>query len=149
MFRGEERSFFVVFWDVKGLGGLTGRHTAGTNDGLHVPRVSSDRNGLELVDADVGKWLKERDVMPSEMSTLLERLVDARESGLPLEAHANPLARSHIVIAMALCDPTIFDFDQLFELIAVLIAQMHPLFVLWTFNSWVIDGMLSIRLAPY
>ncbi|KAH9071380.1 hypothetical protein EDB83DRAFT_2517184 [Lactarius deliciosus] len=50
---------------------------------------------------------------------------------------------------MALCDPTIFDFNQLFELIAVLIAQMHPLFVLWTFNSWVIDGMLSIRLAPY
>ncbi|KAH9012086.1 hypothetical protein EDB84DRAFT_1569362 [Lactarius hengduanensis] len=36
---------------------------------------------------------------------------------------------------MALRDPTIFNFDQLFELNAVLTAQMRPLFVLRTFLS--------------
>ncbi|KAH9009540.1 hypothetical protein EDB85DRAFT_2244307 [Lactarius pseudohatsudake] len=64
-----------------------------------------------------------------------------RRQGLPLEAHANPFARSHIAIAMALCDPTIFDFDQLFEINAVLTAQTHPLFVLWTFLSGRLDTL--------
>ncbi|KAH9163511.1 hypothetical protein EDB89DRAFT_1912601 [Lactarius sanguifluus] len=57
------------------------------------------------------------------------------------QARANPLARSHIAIAVALCDPTIFDFDQLFELNVVLIAQIHPLFVLWTFSSSRLDAL--------
>ncbi|KAH8993859.1 hypothetical protein EDB86DRAFT_3103122 [Lactarius hatsudake] len=54
---------------------------------------------------------------------------------------AGYISGSHIAIAMALCDPTIFDFDQLFVLNAVLIAQMHPLFVLWTLLSGRLDTL--------
>ncbi|KAH9008214.1 hypothetical protein EDB83DRAFT_2531993 [Lactarius deliciosus] len=71
------------------------------------------------------------------MSTFLESLVDVRVAIRPLLLSASSTdalrSPSHIAIAMVLCDPTIFDFDQLFELNAVLIARMHPLFVLWTF----------------
>ncbi|KAH9010012.1 hypothetical protein EDB84DRAFT_1570868 [Lactarius hengduanensis] len=42
---------------------------------------------------------------------------------------------------MALRDPTIFNFDQLFELNAVLTAQMRPLFVLRTFLSGTPDAL--------
>ncbi|KAH9018951.1 hypothetical protein EDB85DRAFT_2154130 [Lactarius pseudohatsudake] len=42
---------------------------------------------------------------------------------------------------MALRDPTIFNFDQLFELNAVLTAQMRLLFVLRTFLSGMPDAL--------
>ncbi|KAH9071427.1 hypothetical protein EDB83DRAFT_248925 [Lactarius deliciosus] len=47
---------------------------------------------------------------------------------------------------MALCDPTIF-FDQLFELNAVLTAQMYPLFVLSTFLSGRLDALHAWQTA--
>ncbi|KAH9021502.1 hypothetical protein EDB85DRAFT_2293486 [Lactarius pseudohatsudake] len=88
---------------------------------------------------------KEREVTPSEMSAFLESLVDVRiaERPLPLSAPSTDAlcSPSHIAIVMALRDPTIFDFDRLFELNAVLIAQMHPLFVLWTFLSGTPDAL--------
>ncbi|KAH9018844.1 hypothetical protein EDB85DRAFT_2154216 [Lactarius pseudohatsudake] len=48
---------------------------------------------------------------------------------------------------MALYEPTIFDFDRLFEVNAVLIAQMHPLFVLLTFLSGTPDALHAWRKA--
>ncbi|KAH8987038.1 hypothetical protein EDB92DRAFT_1877481 [Lactarius akahatsu] len=60
---------------------------------------------------------------------------------LPLEARANQFARPHIAIALALRDSTSFDFDQFFELNVVLIAQMHLLFILWTFLSGRLDAL--------
>ncbi|KAH9071377.1 hypothetical protein EDB83DRAFT_2574365 [Lactarius deliciosus] len=125
-----------------------------------MPRISS---------ADVGKLPKEREVTPSEMSTFLKSLVDVRVAVRPLplsqlhlltrfvlraetrfttRSSRKPiLARSHIAIAMALRDSTILDFDQLFELNAVIIAQMHLLFVLWTFLSGTPDALRAWKKA--
>ncbi|KAH9011595.1 hypothetical protein EDB85DRAFT_1900938 [Lactarius pseudohatsudake] len=103
---------------------------------------------------------EEREATPLEMSAFLDSRTSStplssiysrssfsvrRRQGLPLEAHANPLARSHIAIGMALRDPTIFDSDRLFELNAVLIAQMHPLFVLSVSPPTELFSFLSSR----
>ncbi|KAF8263947.1 hypothetical protein EI94DRAFT_1772790 [Lactarius quietus] len=109
---------------------------ASTNDELHVLQVSR---------ADVEKWIKEWEITPSEKSAFLERLVDVfskakqRETAYHYKlAHVRSLdptsqSTQHTAldaIATALSDPSIFDFDPLFKLDAVLAAQAHPLFAL-------------------
>ncbi|KAH9030897.1 hypothetical protein EDB85DRAFT_2146417 [Lactarius pseudohatsudake] len=118
--------------------------SAGTNDGLHVLQVSR---------ADIEKWLREREITPSEMGAILERLdspVDlfskaGQPEDLPLRAHAQPLARPRIVVTTAVSNLTILDFDQLFKLGAVLTAQAHPL--LQTFLSGGPDNLCAWQQA--
>lgn len=109
---------------------------ASANDELLVLRVSR---------ADVENWLKEWEVTPSEKSAFLERLVDVfSKARQPDTAYYYKLAHVRSLdpasqaaqlaaldaIATAVSDPTIFDFDPLFKLDAVLAAQAHPLFAL-------------------
>jgi translation initiation factor 3 subunit M len=109
---------------------------ASTNDELH---------GLQVSRADVEKWIKEWEITPSEKSTFLERLVEVfSKAGQPDSAYHYKLAHVRSLdpaspatqrvaldaIATALSNRTIFDFDPLFKLDAVLAAQAHPLFAL-------------------
>ncbi|KAH9168178.1 PCI-domain-containing protein [Lactarius sanguifluus] len=109
---------------------------ASTHDELHVLQVSR---------TDVEQWIKEWEITPSEKSTFLERLVEVfSKAGQRVTAYHYKLAHLRSLdpasqatqlvaldaIATALSDPTIFDFDPLFKLDAVLAAQAHPLFAL-------------------
>jgi translation initiation factor 3 subunit M len=109
---------------------------ASTNDEVHVLQVSR---------TDVEQWLKDWEITPSEKSAFLERLVDVfskagqRETAYHYKlAHVRSLdpasQATQLValdaIAIALSNPSIFDFDPLYKLDAVLAAQTHPLFAL-------------------
>ncbi|KAH9057289.1 PCI-domain-containing protein [Lactarius vividus] len=109
---------------------------ASTNDELHVLQVSR---------TDVEQWIKEWEITPSEKSAFLERLVEIfSKAGQRATAYHYKLAHVRSLdpasqatqlvaldaIATALSDPTIFDYDPLFKLDAVLAAQAHPLFAL-------------------
>ncbi|KAI9447540.1 hypothetical protein H4582DRAFT_2068139 [Lactarius indigo] len=97
---------------------------ASTNDELHVPLVSR---------AKIKKWSKEREVMPSERErcTFLERpLMASFPKRKPyVLCLSPPHLRTHFfLIAMALSDLTVIDFDQPFKLDAALAMQAHPFF---------------------
>ncbi|KAH8988769.1 PCI-domain-containing protein [Lactarius hatsudake] len=109
---------------------------ASANDELHVLQVSR---------TDIEQWIKEWEITPSEKSTFLERLVEVfSKAGQRVTAYHYKLSHlrsldpaSHATqlvaldaIATALSDPTIFDFDPLFKLDAVLAVKAHPLFAL-------------------
>ncbi|KAH8989688.1 PCI-domain-containing protein [Lactarius akahatsu] len=109
---------------------------ASSNDELHVLQVSR---------TDVEQWIKEWEITPSEKSTFLERLVEVfSKAGQRVTAYHYKLAHLRSLdpasqatqlvaldaIATALSDPTIFDFDPLFKLDAVLAVKAHPLFAL-------------------
>ncbi|KAH9071390.1 hypothetical protein EDB83DRAFT_2517195 [Lactarius deliciosus] len=74
--------------------------------------------------APPAQMLKEREATPSEMSAL----VDVRVA-IPHRDRCGPVQPDHLRL------------DQLFELNAVLIAQMHRLFVLCTFLSGRLDTL--------
>ncbi|KAH9053287.1 PCI-domain-containing protein [Lactarius vividus] len=114
---------------------------ASTNDELHVLQVSR---------TDVEQWIKEWEITPSEKSAFLERLVEIfSKAGQRATAYHYKLAHVRSLdpasqatqlvaldaIATALSDPTIFDYDPLFKLDAVLAAQAHPLFALLGYSS--------------
>ncbi|KAH9983835.1 PCI-domain-containing protein [Russula vinacea] len=105
---------------------------ASSNDELHVLQVSR---------SDVEKWLKEWDITPSEKSAFLKTLVDVFSKADQQTHVAVRTARALDAIATALSNPTVFDFDPLFKLDAVVATRSHPLFALLRifFNGGVDD----------
>ncbi|KAF8462486.1 PCI-domain-containing protein [Russula ochroleuca] len=109
---------------------------ASSNDELQMLQVSR---------SDVEKWLKEWDITPTEKSAFLKTLVAVfSKAGQqdtayyyklalvrslePTSQSAQPAALD--AIATALSNPTVFDFDPLFKLDAVVATRSHPLFAL-------------------
>ncbi|KAF5321762.1 hypothetical protein D9619_000587 [Psilocybe cf. subviscida] len=100
---------------------------------------------LGLTKSDVEKWLSEWDISAEEKSAFLKSIVDAHNAAeqpitaleyqllyvqsLPSTSEAAKAAAVD-VIATALRLPTIFDFDSLFKLDAVVAIKDHELFSL-------------------
>ncbi|KII95260.1 hypothetical protein PLICRDRAFT_34102 [Plicaturopsis crispa FD-325 SS-3] len=121
---------------------------ASTNDELVV---------LHLSPHDVEKWLGEWEISPAEKSEFLKTIYIAFEKAgqletsygyrlsyirsLPSEPSATDAAVEAIATALRL--PSVFDFDQLFKLDAVIAAKDHDLFSL--LQLFLNDGLTEFR----
>ncbi|KAI0029925.1 hypothetical protein K488DRAFT_55321 [Vararia minispora EC-137] len=112
---------------------------------LSLANSQDDLGVLQLSHGDVEKWLSEWDVSASEKSEFLQLLISAHANAdQPVDAYLYKLAYVRSLdsksaeartaaldaIATALTNPTIFDFDPLFKLDAVVAAKDDPLFSL-------------------
>ncbi|RDB19879.1 Eukaryotic translation initiation factor 3 subunit M [Hypsizygus marmoreus] len=112
---------------------------------LEIASSTDDLETLQLTRGDVEKWLSEWDISPAEKSAFLKTIVDAFEKAdKPETAYeysrvyvrslppTSPEAQEAAVslIATALRLPTVFDFDPLFKLDAVVAAKDNELFPL-------------------
>ncbi|KAG1797715.1 uncharacterized protein HD556DRAFT_1267237 [Suillus plorans] len=112
---------------------------------LKVAANNGELETLRLSRKDVEKWLQEWDISGEERSQFLKSIVDAFiQSGQPETAYhhtlsyvsslssSSPESQSAAVdaIALALRLPSLFDFDPLFKLDAVVSAKDHELFSL-------------------
>jgi len=128
---------------------------------LALADSNDNLNALELRISDVEKWLSEWEISEAAKASFLKSITDAyTKAGQPLIAHQCLLlyvkslpsssqevqAAALILIASALRLPTIFDFDPLLKLKAVLAVKDHELFGLLQiflnnglseFKSWV------------
>ncbi|PPQ92379.1 hypothetical protein CVT25_008729 [Psilocybe cyanescens] len=112
---------------------------------LQIATSKDNLNVLELTKSDVQKWLSEWEITTEEKSAFLKSIVDAYvqaeepavayeysllfvQSLSPSSEEAKNSALD--VIATALRLPTIFDFDPLFKLDAVINVRDHALFSL-------------------
>ncbi|KAG1811886.1 uncharacterized protein BJ212DRAFT_1483591 [Suillus subaureus] len=112
---------------------------------LQLAAVNGELETLRLSRKDVEQWLQEWDISREERSQFLKAIVDAFiQSGQPETAYhytlsyvpslpsPSPEGQSAAIdaIALALRLPSLFDFDPLFKLDAVVSAQDHELFSL-------------------
>ncbi|KAG2060054.1 hypothetical protein BDR06DRAFT_1003102 [Suillus hirtellus] len=112
---------------------------------LKVAASNGELETLHLSRKDVEQWLQEWDISAEERSQFLKSIVDAFiQSGQPETAYhhtlsyvsslssSSPESQSAVVdaIALALRLPSLFDFDPLFKLDAVVSAKDHELFSL-------------------
>ncbi|KAG2108659.1 uncharacterized protein F5147DRAFT_612440 [Suillus discolor] len=119
---------------------------------LKVAANNGELHTLRLSKKDIEQWLQEWDISGEERSQFLKSIVDAFiQSDQPETAYhhtlsyvsslpsSSPESQSAAVdaIALALRLPSLFDFDPLFKLDAVVSAQDHELFSLLQvfFNS--------------
>ncbi|KZT71501.1 PCI-domain-containing protein [Daedalea quercina L-15889] len=111
-------------------------------------RLASENEELELLSlsrSDVEKWTQEWDVPSEEKSSFLQLIAESfTKCGQPVTAYQytlsyvrslppdSPTAQAAAVdaIASALRLPSLFDFDALFRLDAVIAVQRHELFSL-------------------
>ncbi|CAA7260135.1 unnamed protein product [Cyclocybe aegerita] len=112
---------------------------------LQLATTTSDVEVLELKKIDVERWLSEWDIPAEEKSAFLKSIVDAYAQAdqpttsydyslsyvqsLPASSAAREPATLEL-IATALRLPTVFNFDPLFKLEAVLAVKDHELFSL-------------------
>ncbi|GAW01027.1 pci domain-containing protein [Lentinula edodes] len=112
---------------------------------LQIAVADDSINALHLSRSDVEKWTNEWDISPEDKSAFLEGIVDAyaksnqltqsydysliylRSLPSPSEAARDTSIK---VIASALRIPSIFDFDALFKIDAVVANKDHELFSL-------------------
>ncbi|KAF8165632.1 hypothetical protein B0H34DRAFT_671432 [Crassisporium funariophilum] len=112
---------------------------------LGIATSNDDLEVLELTKADVEKWLSEWDITDEEKATFLKSIVEAYAKADQLTTSyeyslvyvrrlppSSELGQSAALeaIATALRLPTVFDFDLLFKLDAVLAVKDHELFSL-------------------
>ncbi|KAF9226872.1 hypothetical protein BS17DRAFT_728784 [Gyrodon lividus] len=112
---------------------------------LQVAAANSELELLALSKSDVERWLKEWQVSDEEKSQFLKTIVDTlTQAGQPEFAYeyrivytlslppSSPESRSAAIdtIAAALRLPTIFDFDALYNLDAIIAVKDHELFPL-------------------
>ncbi|KDR84042.1 hypothetical protein GALMADRAFT_236648 [Galerina marginata CBS 339.88] len=112
---------------------------------LQIATSKNELNVLELTKPDIEKWLSEWEISDEEKSTFLKSIVDAYvqadeptiaydytllyvRSLPPSSKEAQDAALDAISVALRL--PTIFDFDPLFKLDAVVGVKNHELFAL-------------------
>ncbi|KAF8969390.1 hypothetical protein BDZ97DRAFT_240477 [Flammula alnicola] len=112
---------------------------------LHIATSKDDLAALELTKSDVEKWLSEWEISDEKKASFLKTIVDAYARAeqstiayeysllyvrsLPPSSEAAQSAAVDVV-ATALRLPTVFDFDALFKLDAVLNIKSHELFSL-------------------
>lgn len=112
---------------------------------LATATAHDDIDVLELKKENVEKWISEWDISPDEKAIFLKSIVDAYakvdqlttsyEYSLLYVRSLTPSSQAGQTaaveaIAFALRLPSIFDFDPLFKLDAVLAAKSHELFLL-------------------
>ncbi|KAI0065733.1 PCI-domain-containing protein [Artomyces pyxidatus] len=112
---------------------------------LDLASSNDELDFLQFSRADIAKWLQEWDVSSADKSAFLKNLVDLfTKAEKPDTSYhyrlayvrsldsSSPDYQSAAIdtIAIALSDPSIFDFDALFKLDAVVAAKSHPLFQL-------------------
>ncbi|EIW76303.1 PCI domain-containing protein [Coniophora puteana RWD-64-598 SS2] len=113
---------------------------------LKTATANGELNALRLTKDDVDRWLVDWDISDEEKSAFVKQLVDAYQtSGQQETAYAynlryvqslpssSPLRQEAAVsaIVMALGLPTVYDFDPLFKLDAVVAAKDHEIFPLF------------------
>ncbi|KDQ64446.1 hypothetical protein JAAARDRAFT_28075 [Jaapia argillacea MUCL 33604] len=127
---------------------------------LEIAVSHDELDVLHISRSDVEKWTSEWDITPEEKSKFLKSIADAFAKAGQLETayeyslsyvrslpSSSPDAQSAAVeaISTALRLPTIFDFDPLFKLDAVIASKSHELFSLLQvflngglpeFNAW-------------
>ncbi|KAJ4479179.1 hypothetical protein J3R30DRAFT_3475092 [Lentinula aciculospora] len=125
---------------------------------LQIAVADDSINALRLSRSDVEKWLDEWDISPEDRSAFLKSIVDAY-------ARLNQLIKSYDysllyvrslsptsetakdasvqVIVSALRIPSIFDFDALFKLDAIVANKDHPLFSL--LQIFLNDGLSEFK----
>ncbi|KAE9409790.1 PCI-domain-containing protein [Gymnopus androsaceus JB14] len=128
---------------------------------LEIAVAEDGIDALHLSRSDVEKWLGEWDISSEEKSAFLKSIVDAYtksnqpssstkcyeyslsyiRSLPPTSEAANAAAVK--VIASALCNPNIFDFDPLFKLDAVVAIKDHDIFSL--LQVFLNDGLLEFQ----
>ncbi|KAH7909742.1 hypothetical protein BJ138DRAFT_1173548 [Hygrophoropsis aurantiaca] len=112
---------------------------------LQIASTNGELDVLPLSRNEVERWLKEWDISDEEKSAFLKSIIDALTkadqlqtayeytlsyiTSLPSSSPASELAAID-AIAMALRLPTIFDFDPLFKLDAIVASKDHELFSL-------------------
>ncbi|KAF8204770.1 PCI domain-containing protein [Pholiota molesta] len=112
---------------------------------IQIATSKDDLDVLELTKSDVEKWLSEWEISPEEKSAFLKSIVDAYvKAEQPTIAYEYSLLYLQSlpssseqakeaavdVVATALRLPTVFDFDALFKLDAVVAIKEHELFSL-------------------
>ncbi|KAG1906184.1 uncharacterized protein F5891DRAFT_975617 [Suillus fuscotomentosus] len=117
---------------------------------LKVPANNGELETLCLSRSDVEQWLQEWDIFGEERSQFLKSIVDAFiQSDQPETAYHHTLSNVSLLpsswaesqsaaidaIALALRLPSLFDFDPLFKLDAVVSAKDHGLFSLLQLES--------------
>ncbi|KAH7923661.1 hypothetical protein BV22DRAFT_1113278 [Leucogyrophana mollusca] len=112
---------------------------------LQIASANDELDVLPLSRSDVERWLKEWEVSSEAKSEFLKNIIDALAkagqtgaayeytlSYVPSLPPSSPTSQSAAIdaIAMALRLPTVFDFDPLFKLDAVIASKEHELFSL-------------------
>ncbi|PPQ63150.1 hypothetical protein CVT24_005790 [Panaeolus cyanescens] len=112
---------------------------------LSIASANENLDVLELSKTDVEQWLSEWDISSEEKASFLKAIVDAygavNQHPLSYEyailyvqnlSPSTPEAKNAAteLVATALRLPTVFNFDPLFKLDAVLAIKGHPLFSL-------------------
>jgi translation initiation factor 3 subunit M len=125
---------------------------------LQIATANDELEVLQLSRATVENWLTEWDITPEAKSDFLKSIVDAFVKSRQLEtaythtlsyvrslSPTSPSAQSAAVeaIAMALRLPTVFDFDPLFKLDAVVAVRDNELFSL--LQIFLNDGLAEFR----
>ncbi|KAH8094944.1 PCI-domain-containing protein [Cristinia sonorae] len=110
---------------------------------LEIASTHDELNYLALSTGGVEKWLSEWEISPEEKSSFLKTLVEAYSKAGDAETsyqytlayvRSLPLSSAESAavsaISTALRSPTVFDFDPLFRLDAVVAAKSHEIFSL-------------------
>ncbi|KAH9971432.1 PCI-domain-containing protein [Lactifluus volemus] len=130
---------------------------------LDLASSNDELQALQVSRADVERWLQEWEISSAEKSAFLETLVVAfSKAGQSETAYYYKLAHVRSLdptsqsttpaaldaIATAVSVPSVFDFDPLFKLDAVLAVHSHPLFALLRiFLSGGLDDLRSWQRA--